>query len=428
MSFLRRALSTEEELRSTLAEPADWLWDAFGGTKTASGKSVNQRTALELDAVWACVALLARSCGQMPLIVYRGEGRERERARSSPQWKLLHEQPNPMTQPDAWVETALAHLNLWGNYYAEKVKSSSSGRPIVGELWTLPPAKVHVERDAKGNKRFEVDGHPRILTSSEILHIPAFGYDGLVGLSPIGFFRSTLGTEASREEWAGRWYANAAMPGGYLKTDKTLDQAGAARLKSRWEAMHRGLRNFGRTAVLEDGVEWKQMSMPMADQQFIEQNRFGVNRIARIFQVPPEKIGGDRASSSITYSNIQSYNLDFVIFSLQHWLVRFEQGLKFDPDIFPEGLGLYPEFLLDGFLRGDPAARAAFYEKMHAMKALLVNEIRERENLPPLEGGDDFPDPPAVAPPPAADELEPGTTNGAGDPARVPAPAPSAGS
>jgi HK97 family phage portal protein len=330
----------------------------------------------------------------MPLIVYRGQGRNRERAKTAPQWKLLHEMPNGSTQPDAFIESTMANLNLWGNYYAEKVKAGLNGRPIVGELWQLPPSKVTVTRDRKGAKRFDIDGYPETLGSDRILHIPAFGYDGLVGLSPIAMFRNTLGAETARAEFGSRWFANSANPGGVLETDKVLDDLGARKLKRRWEALHRGLRNFGRTAVLEDGVKWKPMTMPFVDQQFVEQSRFGVNRVARIFQVPPEKVGGDRSSTSITYANVQSANLDFVVYSLLRWITRLEQGFKFDRDIFPEGLDLYPEFLVDSFLRGAPMDRATFYEKMHSIvspdgiPALTVFEIRELENR--LTRGDDL--------------------------------------
>jgi len=422
MSVLRALVDDEyAEQRATLAEPPDWMWDAFGGTKSASGVTINQRTALELETVWACVQLIASSVMSMPLVVYRGTGRNRERAKTSPQYKLLHDRPNPSTQPDAFVESSLANLNLWGNYFAEKIKANLNGRPVVGELWQIPPGKVTVELDARGAKHFSIDGHPRTLTSREILHIPAFGYDGIRGLSPIAIFRETLGAESARAEWGSRWFANAANPGGVLETDKILDEHGARKLKRRWEAMHRGLRNFGRTAVLEDGVKWKPMTMPLVDQQFIEQSRFGVNRIARIFQVAPEKVGGDRSSSSITYANVQSANLDFVVMSLLRWITRLEQGFTFDRDIFPEGLDLYPEFLVDSFLRGAPLDRAAFYEKMHAIvtpdgvPALTVAEIREAENR--RVAGDDLelePREPEPAPTDEPDGAGAAGANGAG--------------
>lgn len=383
-----------ERRSSTLENPSELLWDALVGPTVAGGK-VTPSTALATDGVWACVTLLARSIGQMPLIVYRGEGRERERAKDTWQWKLLHDSPNPMWQPDVFVEDIVALENLWGNWYAEKVKSTRFGRTIVEELWRIPPSKVRVETARNGAKVFEIDGEPRSFGTDTILHIPGFGYDGRKGLSPIAMNRQTLGNAVARQTWAGDFYEKAAVPSGVLATDKELSPEAAAKLKKTWDKAHSGS-NRGGTAVLEDGLTWSQIGMPAADQQFVEQERFSVNKICRIFQVPPEKVGGDR-SSSMTYSNVESANLDFVIFSLQHWMVRIEQGFKHDPDLFPPGLGLYPEFLAEGLLRSDPLGRAEFYKQMAALRAISVEEIRERENLGPPRDGDTFTTPPAAA-------------------------------
>ncbi len=401
----------------TFTNPPENFWGSPG---TISSDRVTPATALGLDTVWACVTLLARSIGQMPLIVYQGEGRNRERAKKTWQWELLHESPNPSWQPDAFVEDIVALENLWGNWYAEKVKIRHRSRDIVGEMWRIAPNKVQVTVRDDGSKVFEIDNEPRSYTSDEIIHIPGFGYDGRTGLSPIAVHRLGLANASSRRNTAGDFYANAALPSGILKTEKALSPDAAKTLKARWDAAHSGSKRGG-TAVLEDGLTWQQVSIPMVEQQYVEQERFSVNQICRMFQVPPEKVGGDR-SSSMTYSNVESANLDFVIFSLQHWMVRIEQGFKHDKDLFPEGLGLYPEFLAEGLLRSDPLGRAEFYSKMAGVEAITREEIRERENLGPVKDGDHFPNMPGAAPTnkpePAAAEPQ-ADTNGHGPPARV---------
>jgi len=397
--MLRRLAGREE--RWTLANPPELAWDVLGGNVSSAGVSVTQDSALSLDAVWACITLLARSIATMPLIVYRGDGRERERARDSWQWQLLHERPNRSFAPDAFIEDVVAMLNTWGNWYGEKVRGrDESGRRVVSELWRIDPRKVRVSMDRQGNKRFEIDGEPRTLGADQVLHIPGAFYDGLYGLSPISVHREGLGSELARDEWSARWYGNSANPSGVLQTEGKLDSDAAARLKASWDAAHKGAANFGRTAVLEGGVTWKQMGMPQRDQQFVEQARFGVARVARIFQVPPEKIGGERSTN--TYANIAAAGLDFVVYSLLHWMRRIEQALKHDQELFPAGHGLYPEFLAEGLLRGDPTTRGQFYEAMTRVGATVPNEIRENENLPPLEGGDEVVPAPGAAQPSAA--------------------------
>ncbi len=394
MSLIHRIVG---EQRASLAEP--WLWDAFGGERSFSGVTVNDKSALGLDAVWSAVTLLSRSVGQLPCKVYEGTGRDKAPARSSPQWQLLHERPNGEMAPDQFFETVMGHLNLRGNHFSEKVVGAVKGQRAVVELWPLPSGKVTVERDKQsGEKRFHVDGVARTFGADTILHIPAFGYDGLQGLSPIAVHRQGLGAELARDEYHARFYANSADPRGVIQVTGTLSDEAAQRLKAGWEAAHRGLANSSRVAVLEEGATWQATGMSMEDQQFIEQSRFGVSRVARIFQVPPEKIGGDR-SNSMTYQSVDAAGVDFVVFSLQHWMVRIEQALKHDQDVFPPvSTGRYPEFLAEGLLRGDAAARAKFYETMWRVRAITSNEIREKENMPPVGWGDDEPQPAGAAP------------------------------
>lgn len=379
------------ERRAALKEPPDWLWDAFGAAPTASGKQVRETGALALIPVFACVRLLAGSVAQCPLIVYRGQGKDRQRARDSWQWKLLHERPNDEHAPDVFYETVTGHENLWGNWYAEKVTGRKGGRTVVGELWPVNPAKVKPGRDSRQRKVFEVEGNPRSFTADRIVHVPAFGYDGLRGLSPIAQAREDLGVAVASQEYIARVFSNNAMLGGVIQLPdgKTLSQERADALRAQWRAMH-NLKTAGSTAVLEDGATWQSTGMPLKDLEFVALNRFGVNQVARLFQVPPEMIGGDR-EQSMTYSTVEGQALHFVKFSLARWLIRIEQGLKHDRDLFPEGPGsdLYPEFLVEGLLRGDSKTRAEFYAQLVSIKAMTPNEVRERENMEPLPGGDE---------------------------------------
>jgi HK97 family phage portal protein len=390
---IRRLFHGIEARDATLQHAPDWMFEAFGGTRTHAGTSVNTTSVLGLDALWAAVTLLAGSVAQCPLIVYRGEGRTRERARDTWQWNLLHNRPNAEHPADLFYENIVGHENLFGNFYAEKVKArrTGSGDSFVGELWPIVPSRVTVERDNHGGKRFRVDGSSDTYGPETILHIPAFGYDGLKGLSPIEASKQTLGTALAREEFEGGFYSRGAVLSGMIEHPAKLGDSAIENLRKSVNAIYGGRGQQHKVGVLEEGATLRTLSPPMKDLEFVAGKQLTVSQIARIFRVPPEMIGGERAAGSLTYATVEGQALHFVKFSLSRWLVRIEQALKHDPDLFPPGTDLYPEFLVEGLLRGDSKTRGEFYKVMWDMKAITTNEIRERENMTPLEGGDDFP-------------------------------------
>lgn len=416
MSRLLRILGGADESRDSLAEPPDWLWNAFGGTPTYSGKSVSQNESLGVTGVYAAVRLLATQLGSLPLVVYRGETQSRERATDAWQWQLLKEQPNPEMAADLFYETLMGHLQLWGNFYCEKQFGQVNGVRRVVALWPISPALVTVSRDpVTARKRYAIRDNDGYFYSDTILHGQAFGTDGLKGLSPIQTHRQMLGGVMARDEYLERFYANQAQPSGVLQVEGTLSDEAAQRLKANWEAAHRGAAQSSRVAVLEDGVTWQTIGMPLQDQQYIEQKVNDINECARIFQIPPEMLGGER-NKNITYANVESMSIHFKVYSLNHWLVRIENVLRGDPDLFnvPD---LWPEFLSEGMLRGDASTRVAFYSTMYSVKAMTVNEIRARENLPPVPWGDDEPIVAGAAAPadPSAEPVDPDAGDGVGD-------------
>ena len=364
------------ERRSTLAAPEEWLVDALGGNRTRAGERVTIEGALAIDAVFACVNLIAGMAGSLPLVIYAGEGRGRKRATGDPRWWMLHDAPNPSTASDVFVEALVANLLLWGNGYAEKV-TDRAGR--VAELWVVPSKKVEVERTAQGVKRFTIAGESGTVGADRILHVPGLGFDGVKGHSVITMARESLGTIVARDRYEGRLYANDATPGGILSVEGELSPEAAARFRDQWESAHRGGENRGRVAVLEGGTKWQTIGMPLKDQEWIERSRFTVGQVARWFQVAPELIGGDR-SGSLTYSTVEGQAIQFVTFTLRRWLVRLERSMRIDLDLFPERGRVYPKFSIDALLRGDSNARAQFYRTMVEIGAFSANDVLELED------------------------------------------------
>jgi HK97 family phage portal protein len=373
-----------------LAEPPDWLWNGFGIARSYSGKTVSEQLSLSLIPVFACVRLLARTAASCPIQVYN-TGAERKKAEASNEWRVLHDDWNDDHTADQGIETLMAHQTLWGNYYAEKEKSSTGQ---VRGLWPLHPGKVNVIRDKRTQqKRFEVIGNDnRTFDDSTILHIPGLGYDGLKGLSPIAEARQELGTMLATQEYMGRFIANNATPAGVIQLPVGQDLNDDNRreaLRQQWQAMYGNLSNAGRTAVLEDGATWQSIGMPLKDMEFVESSRFSVNQTARLFGVPAEMIGGDR-DSSMTYSTVEMMTLHFITYSLMPWFVRIEKGLYRDRDLFPIR-SRYPKFVAQALLRGDAVTRANFYKLMAEVEAITINEIRDHEDMAPRPDGDRAP-------------------------------------
>lgn len=404
---------------ATLREPPDWMWEALGGQGTHADQRVTTHSALGLIPVFSCVRLLAESVAQLPLIVYR-DGAGRDRARDSLQWRLLHDRANPTMPADQLWELVTGHLNLWGNAYLEKVRTGD----IVTELWPINPRKVTVDREDDGSKVFTVGSAENAtkLTDRDVIHIPAFGYDGKCGLSPLATARQALGVAQAREQYEGNFYANDASPGGYISHPQRLSPEALSNLRESWDASHRGAALARRPAIFEEGMTWHSVGIPLEDQQFIEGHRFTVGQIARLFRVPPEMVGGD-SGGSLTYSTVEGQALHFVKFSLGHWLVRIEKALYADDDLFPDK-ALYPEFLVEGLLRGDSGSRADFYTKMRGIGVLSPNEIRALENLPPREGGDVYQDNVVGAAPNASEPAQDGTGGTNGTRGHLPDPTP----
>lgn len=396
---IARALGGGEE-RFTLKDVEPWLnTTLFGGPVTRAGQTVSVDGALGLIPVFACIRVLAESIHVMPCHVYRRLDRGRERADDVWQYRLLHESPNPEMAPGQFFETIMVHLNGWGDAFLEKVPEVVAGLPRVRELWPIEPKRVTVERrKTDGTKIFKIDGDSRDYTESTILHIPALGYDGLRGKSPITVAREELGVALARQKWQGNFYRRGANNGAVIERPADApqwSQKAADMFKAQFSALYEGSdgASAGGTPVLEDGMTLRPVGMPLKDQQFIEQGQFTAGQIANLFRVPPSMIGAP-TGDSLTYGNREQDAIQFVTFSLLPWMTRISQALWRDNALFPSRT-FYPAFLPEALLKGDSAERAAFYKAMADLHVLTPNDIAEMEDRPIRPGGDEFPTTPA---------------------------------
>lgn len=373
-----------EDPRVGLNAGINALIESWGGGPSHSGQRVNQNSALQLTVVWACVRVLAESVASIPLVVLKRVGNKgKERAVGHPVYSVLHDRANTDQPSFMWRENVMAHLALRGNSYCEK-EYDNRGR-LIG-LWPIAPDRVTVKR-VNGVKMFEVNvnGQAVPLTSREIMHVPGLGYDGLVGYSPLHVAREAIGAGLAAQEYAARFFDNNASPGGVLEHPGKLGPDALKNLRASWADRHSGAANSNKPAILEEGMKWHQLSISNRDSQFLETRKFQINEICRMYRVPPHLVQDlDRA----TFSNIEQQSIDFVVHTLRPWLVRIEQVLNWELFDEAERKEYFCEFNVDGLLRGDSAARGAFYTQMFNVGVLSVNDIREKENLNPVEGGD----------------------------------------
>ena len=357
----------------------------FGGT--TSGKAVNERTAMQTSAVYACVRILAESVAGLPLHVYeRTANGSKSTKPSHPLYRLLHDEPNREMTSFVFRETLMSHLLLWGNAYAQIIRDGR-GFPIA--LYPLLPDRMTVDRNESGELlyTYQSDKGQVKLRRENILHIPGLGFDGLIGYSPIAMAKNAVGLALATEDYGATFFANGANPGGVLEHPGVIKPEQADRLRESWQSQFGGA-NAHKVAVLEEGLKFHQMSIPPEQAQFLETRKFQINEIARIFRVPPHMVGDLEKSS---FSNIEQQSLEFVKYTLDTWVVRWEQSLQQALILPSEKATIFIKFNLDGLLRGDYQSRMQGYSTGIQNGFMSVNDVRGLEDMNLLtaeEGGD----------------------------------------
>lgn len=364
----------------------------FGGS--TSGKSVTERSSMQMTAVYSCVRILAEAVAGLPLHLYKyNESGGKERAAENQLYFLLHDEPNPEMTSFVFRETLMTHLLLWGNAYAQLIRN---GKGEVIALYPLMPNRMTVDRDNKGRLYYQYwrgkdeaklsRDNIVILQPSDVLHIPGLGFDGLVGYSPIAMAKNAVGMAIACEEYGAKFFANGATPGGILEHPGIVKDP--AKVRESWNAVYQGSSNAHRIAVLEEGMKYTPIGISPEQAQFLETRKFQINEIARIFRVPPHMVGDLEKSS---FSNIEQQSLEFAKYTLEPWLVRWEQAMVRSLLSKTEKEQYFIKFNVDGLLRGDYESRMNGYATARQNGWMSANDIRQLENLDRIskkEGGD----------------------------------------
>lgn len=370
--------------RRELDESSGW---ALITQALRSGRSapVTPTSALQIAAVFSCVRVLAESFGQLPLELMERDGRTRAPATSHPLYWILHLSPNPEMTSAELRMTMMSHLATWGNAYAQIVYDRAGRRR---ELWPLRPDRIRPLRQPDGRLIYEytgADGQLIVLDRTEILHVRGVSFDGIIGYSPIGLARRAFELKQQMEEFATAFWANDARPGVVLKHPKTLGPTAQENLRRSWEERHQGPNRTNRPAILEEGMDISVIGMPQSDAQFLESQKFSRTEIASIFRVPPHMIGDlERA----TFSNIEEQAQEFVDYTLLPWVELWKQAIARDLLDANERKRYYAHFRTQALLRGKHIDRAQFYSSLQQIGAMSPNDIRELEDMNPIDGGD----------------------------------------
>lgn len=360
--------------------------------RSKSGTYVTERSAMQMTAVYACVRIIAEAIAGLPLNLYRhtNDGKK-EKAINHPLYRILHDEPNPEMSSFTFRETLSTHLLLWGNAYAQKIFNE---RGEIVAIYPLMPQRMRVDRDSTGRivyiyNRYGDEAQREngtvVMTKENVWHIPGLGFDGLLGYSPIAMARNAIGMAIACEEYGGSLYANGARPSGYLSHPGRLNDV--ERIKKSWNENYAGARNAGKTPVLEEGLKYVPLSIDPKEAQFLETRKFQINEIARIYRVPPHMVGDLEKSS---FSNIEQQSLEFVKYTLDPWLVRWEQSAYRSLFLPSEKESLFCRFNVDGLLRGDYQSRMNGYAVARQNGWMSTNDIRELEDMdliPEEEGG-----------------------------------------
>lgn len=355
---------------------------SWQGAALMRGGNYAVGNAESLSTVYACVSAISETIASLPLILYRRTADDgREKASNHPLYKVLHDQPNDWQTSLEFREMLQAAVLLRGNAFAE-IKRGYDGQ--VRSLIPLSNDRVSVIHLDNGRLGYDVTDHKggvRRLLQEEVFHLRHRSTDGRVGISPITASRQTVELALAERQHGTSTFSNGAKLSGILTFPGRLQTQQRDNIKNSWKDEYAGSNNAGKTPVLEEGVEYKPISMTSDDAQYLESRQFSVEEIARLFRVPPTIIGQmDKAN----YSNSVELARQFVTLTLRRHLVMWEQAISRALLTEAGRRTYFAEFSVEGLLRGDSTNRAEFYSKGLTDKWLMIDEVRKLENLPKL--------------------------------------------
>ena len=348
-----------------------------------SGVGVSEKTAITLTAVWSAIRLLSESIASLPLNVYKiDKDGSKFIDYANPLNKLISIAPSPNYTSYNFIETMMTHLLLYGNAYAVIIRNGGA-RPI--ELKICHPDSVEpISSSDDGLVYYKTKNG--MYSSQEMLHIVGFSFDGIKGKSPIQACQQALSIGMASQQFGANFFGRGANLAGVLEHPARLSDDAANRLRESFAQRFAGVNNSHKTAVLEEGVKFKPIGLPLADLQYIETRRFSTEEVARVYRCPLHLLQ-DLSKSS--FNNIEQQSLEFAKYTLMPYLRNWESELYRKLLSDREQSTHFFKFNTNELLRSDANSRADYYRKMFEIGALSPNEIRDQEDLNKIDNGDD---------------------------------------
>jgi HK97 family phage portal protein len=364
--------------------PYSNFWFEPVGVHASSDVRVTSDSALQLSAVYACVSVLSSSFAMLPPVFYKKNGRNREIITDHWLYNLLAKRPNRYQNAYEWREMMQGHLVLRGNAFNQIIANS---RGQITELLPISPDFVTIKVQDGGDYFYRIKQHDkteRDFARGEIWHLKGLAPDIYQGYSPLSLARESIGIGLAAQGYGSRFFANDARPPGWIEfPGQFKDREAKQAFRSSWQEQQGG-NNRGAIAVLDMGMKYHPVGISNADAQFLESRKFNVEEIARLFGVPPHRIG---ELSRSTNNNIEHQGLEFVTYTMTPWAERWEHSIE--NDLLPDGDEIDIEFDFKNLLRGDAKSRAAYYHTMVLDGVITRNEARADEGLNPIEGLDE---------------------------------------
>jgi HK97 family phage portal protein len=391
--------------KRSVGNPEHWIVKLTEKLGSQAGVLVTPVTALQTSAVFACVRVIAETIGSLPLKIYfRRTDSGKDEANTHPLYSILHDSPNYWQTRQEYFETVSGHLCLRGNSYSF-IQRDQANR--ITALIPLSPDRMELEVDGDSQQPIFIyryrpnDGEQeQIFQAEDIWHLRGLSSDGYVGLSPIAAAANAIGLAAAAEKHGSQWFKNGAKTSGIAKYPGKLREDSAKRLRTSLQDSMTGDNNF-KIILLEEGLDYTAIGINNVDSQYLETRQFQIEEIARIFRVPSVLIG--HPDKTMTYASVEQLMLSFVMYTMRPWVSRIEQSIN-KQLLGTDNKKYFSEFTLDALLRGDTQSRYTAYASALQNKWLTRNEVRIKENLNPVDGGNDFENPAITTETPSEEE------------------------
>lgn len=384
IKFSRKGIEWGSEQRSSGAmsgfrSPAEWF-SALIGNKSSAGINVTQHTSLSLSAVYRAVSNLADDIAKLPIHLYQNVNGRRERVTNNRSLYLLNQAPNEMMNPYELKAALIACAALWGNGYGI-INRDEDYRADSIDIYH--PSEVTVQK--VGRQLFYFVSGLGTFSADDVIHIKGLSFNGQVGISVVRYAAESMGVSLAAQKFGGSFFGNGANLGMVFTAPNAVSDKAYARLQDSIKKNKSGLDNANKAEILEEGMTVQRIGVPPNEAQFLETREFGIEEIARWFRMPPHML---QHMTRATHSNVEQMNMEYVTYTLMTWVRKMEE--EFDRKLLTtaeQNSGYYFNINVTALLRGDMKARSEYYKALFGI-VYTSNEIRQLEEMAPLDGGD----------------------------------------